>query len=84
MEALGDPAGMFAGTGGGGEREGAFGFGAPADAGVAPVTDDQGGVVLIVGEEVGLEGGQVQRPAVVAGFGDQRLGRRGVGLVRSW
>jgi hypothetical protein len=38
------------------------------------VADDQGGVAFVVGEQVGLEGGQVQGPAGVAGFGDQGLG----------
>ena len=38
------------------------------------MADDQGGVAFVVGEQVGLEGGQVQGPAGVAGFGDQGLG----------
>jgi hypothetical protein len=54
--------------------EDAFGDGVPAGARVTPGADDEGGVVVVVGEQVGLERGQVQGAAGVAGLGDQGLG----------
>jgi hypothetical protein len=39
-----------------------------------PVADDQGGLGVVVGEEVGLEGGQVQGSALGPGLCDAGLG----------
>jgi hypothetical protein len=64
---------VLAGAGGGRGGKEALGVGGPAGAGVAPVADDEGGVVLVVGEEIGLEGGEVEGSAAVV-CGDEDLG----------
>jgi hypothetical protein len=66
--------GVFAGAGGGGEGESLFGVVVPAGAGVAPAPNDQSGVVVGVGEEVGLERGEVEWSPAFSCFGDEHAG----------
>src|SRR3954447_6066016 len=67
------PLGVLAGSRGGRGGEDTFAVGGPSRADIAPVADHQGGLGVLVGEQVGLEGGQVQGPAAVSGLGDQGL-----------
>jgi len=61
---LGTPLVVFAGSGSGRGGEDGLGFVGPTGTDKVPLSDDERGLVLLVGEQVGLEGSQVQRPAL--------------------
>lgn len=65
--------GVFAGTGCGGGGESSFALVGPARAEIGPAADHEG-CLLLVGEEVGLEGGQVEGCAADPAGGDPGLG----------
>jgi hypothetical protein len=70
---FGFPLVVFAGAGGS-DGEDPLAFRGPSGADVVPVPDDEGGLGGVVGEQVGLEGGKVERPSVGPCLGDQGLG----------
>lgn len=67
----GAPLGVFAGACGGGEGEGAVAGVGPVGAGVGPGADDEGGRVVVLGQETRFEVGDVQGCSGAGGVGEQ-------------